>query len=1294
MSATAVRRVVSRLQPGGALTDAELVLAIGAPGTSREAAFAELVGRYGPMVLGVCRRVLGDAHAAEDAFQAVFLVLARKAELVRPPGAVGGWLYGVAVRTARKAKVAAARRRRYEMAVITPANVDGRCVAGALDHTELRAVIDEELAALPETHRAAIVLCDLQGKTRAEAACELGRAEGTVASWLARGRKALAVRLARRGVALPAAGLLAVAVPFVVSAELSSVAVGTLAGRGASPFVLALAESVMKSFAFAPKKLFAGACAVGALLAAVATAAAWPGRPPVPDLPATPPTAVAAPVPKPEAGSNGFLDHDGRIHSVSYAPGGKAFVSVGGGRAVVWEAGTQKRRFSVPAEFAAFSADGKSLFVLAEDEFRTLDAGTGKVQATKKRDKPEAIYRGTTAAFTADGSKWVEFDGNVHHLRGDFKGGAPALAGQRVSTRDEYKRIFGRGGAFSPDGTRFAGIHWKHAPEDANGVLSVWDAVTGVRTGALALPNSEAPAFSFAWSPDGTELAVGRYSVEVYDAKTLKLSRRFDAGWEEMTGRFSALAWSPDGKRLAAGRRVERSTSPPGRTGGVITGDTANVQLLDARTGAELQWFDGFPDNLPVMSLAFSPDGKRIVCGAGNFPDVIGFDPPAGAKTLRVLNVEEPSVRGMRGVAFGPDGSRYIVFRDGIIEVFDAATGKPLYTAGGEAGCLLADNGLVVLEPRLISLYDARGHRTAGRRPPNTKAKWEHAVFSPDGKRYALHFGQNVRVYDIATGAEAFWLEGQLEASGMSSGHQIAPTVQFTDDGKGLIVSRVKLTADGPLGAGVWSATDGKRLDTFVPNGKEQMEWAVPAPSGGTVAISFGTRVEIWATGNGAKNPVHRFASSWRVDSLAYSPDGTRIAVGSRKEVGGDGGKANRVRETVIQVFNATTGKEQHRFAERAVGRDCAALHLAFAPNGNQLLAGFSAAVGPGGAVKLYDVTPPAPAVAQDWAEVATLTDLKGNVNGVAVSPDGKLLAATDHMGMIAVWDAKTRKVLATVNRATKGAYGVAFSRDNKHLAVGSDTGVLGYELPGTKLAAWSENNVKFGRVSEVAFSPDGTRLAATDGYVTRVRSLAGKELWSFQSHPRPKGESVARRIAPAWSPDGKWLAVPSKGQDSGAWGVSLSPKGEGAPTRVLTGPKAPVTCVAWAPDGSFFVAGDEDGTVIAWDAKTDKEIWRRTFHGRDMPAGRVHALAVSPADGTVAAAVDMLSGMCPQRVVLLAPRDGEAVASGLWRMAPVTSVAWAPDGRSFVAGYGVSEFERLPAGGGAGAVVVWGRKP
>src|SRR5262249_22697344 len=147
------------------------------------------------MVLGVCRRILRHEQDAEDAFQATFLVLVRKAASLRSPRTLANWLHGVARRTALEARSSAAKRRAKEAALLP------RSVMPDDPWDDLRAVLDQELEQLAEKYRIAVVLCDLEGKTRKEVARQLGWAEGTVASRLARGRGILARRLARRGFA-------------------------------------------------------------------------------------------------------------------------------------------------------------------------------------------------------------------------------------------------------------------------------------------------------------------------------------------------------------------------------------------------------------------------------------------------------------------------------------------------------------------------------------------------------------------------------------------------------------------------------------------------------------------------------------------------------------------------------------------------------------------------------------------------------------------------------------------------------------------------------------------------------------------------------------------------------------------------------------------------------------------------------------------------------------------------------------------------------------------------------------
>jgi RNA polymerase sigma factor (sigma-70 family) len=247
------------LADGGA-TDGQLLE--GFVARRDEAAFEALVRRHGPMVLGVCRRILGSHHDAEDAFQATFLVLARKAASVRPRGLVGNFLYGVACNTARKALAAARRRREKEReAAAMP-----RPEAPDEVWRRLEPLLDQELPALPDRYRVPIVLCDLEGKTRKEAARQLGWAEGTVASRLARGRALLARRMGRHGLTLSGGAVAAAVGHGTASAALPGAPVAPLvkaaalfaAGRaGAAVGPAALAEGVLKAMLLARLKIAA-----------------------------------------------------------------------------------------------------------------------------------------------------------------------------------------------------------------------------------------------------------------------------------------------------------------------------------------------------------------------------------------------------------------------------------------------------------------------------------------------------------------------------------------------------------------------------------------------------------------------------------------------------------------------------------------------------------------------------------------------------------------------------------------------------------------------------------------------------------------------------------------------------------------------------------------------------------------------------------------------------------------------------------------------------------------------------
>lgn len=264
-----------------------------------EEAFAELVRRHGGMVLAVCRRVVRNAADADDVFQATFLVLARKAGAIRPPGAVGPWLYGVAFRTARESVRRAARRREKERRVPPREPIPEPPAA------DVRPILDAELARLPEKFRQVLVLCDMEGQSRGDAAALLRVPEGTVASRLARAREALADRLTRRGIGLGSgalAALLAEEARGSAPAELLGAATRAccaLGAGGASPGAVSLANAIL-----APRLRFliAGLVVVGVT---VAGWAATIGSPRAPDLPqvavATAPAAKPQPVTDPVA---------------------------------------------------------------------------------------------------------------------------------------------------------------------------------------------------------------------------------------------------------------------------------------------------------------------------------------------------------------------------------------------------------------------------------------------------------------------------------------------------------------------------------------------------------------------------------------------------------------------------------------------------------------------------------------------------------------------------------------------------------------------------------------------------------------------------------------------------------------------------------------------------------------------------------------------------------------------------------------------------------------------------------
>jgi RNA polymerase sigma factor (sigma-70 family) len=270
-------------------------------------AFEALVARHGPMVWGVCRRILRDAHDAEDAFQATFLVLARRAASIRDRTVLGPWLHAVASKTALRARANARRRRALERAAGPGADVDP---PDEPDHRELRGVLDEEIGRLPEKYRAPVTLCYFEGLTHDEAAARLRWPVGTVRGRLARARGRLRDRLTRRGVtlagALAAAGVAGeagrAASPTVVPTALFDATIRAAAALGASGLlpasgvvsasVYVLTQQTLRSLLMAKLTMAAAGLTVAGVLAAGSLVYAFQDP-----TPAAVPSAPAAPAP-------------------------------------------------------------------------------------------------------------------------------------------------------------------------------------------------------------------------------------------------------------------------------------------------------------------------------------------------------------------------------------------------------------------------------------------------------------------------------------------------------------------------------------------------------------------------------------------------------------------------------------------------------------------------------------------------------------------------------------------------------------------------------------------------------------------------------------------------------------------------------------------------------------------------------------------------------------------------------------------------------------------------------------
>jgi RNA polymerase sigma factor (sigma-70 family) len=406
-----------------------------------ETAFTTLVQRHGPLVLGVCRRMLRDAHEAEDAFQATFLVLARKAGAIRKPEALSSWLHGVAARVASRARSQGVQRRSRESQVMAMTRDNGAGTHDAFEpatglpeppsesvQRELRSLLDEELARLPDKYRLPMVLCYLEGKSNEEAAAQLQWTKGTVSGRLARARDLLRGRLVRRGLACSSAalvgGLVEAGARAAVPVSLETAAVDLAFARALSLTASSLAHGVLQAMLWGKIKMAAlpllvvglGAIVLGGLVVRLGAGAELIGTaPPLAqatetpvapntETPLAPDTAFVVFIKKGEAHPADGKERDDQVwiadadgknaRALTKTPGGKAAPCVSpDGKTIAFmnrkdgclytmtlDGGDEKRVSMHPTgEANVFTADGKGVAYLGAGKVNILDIETRQV---------------------------------------------------------------------------------------------------------------------------------------------------------------------------------------------------------------------------------------------------------------------------------------------------------------------------------------------------------------------------------------------------------------------------------------------------------------------------------------------------------------------------------------------------------------------------------------------------------------------------------------------------------------------------------------------------------------------------------------------------------------------------------------------------------------------------------------------------------------------------------------------------------------------------------------------------
>jgi len=592
----------------------------------------------------------------------------------------------------------------------------------------------------------------------------------------------------------------------------------------------------------------------------------------------------------------------------------------------------------------------------------------------------------------------------------------------------------------------------------------------------------------------------------------------------------TSVAFSPDGQRIVTGSFDQ------------------TAKIWDVASGRDLLTLKGH--SAEIRSVAFSPDGQRIV--TGSYDHTAKAWDAASGRELRTFKGHGAQIYS---VAFSPDSQRIVTgSADTTAKLWEAASGRELLTLSGHSALIWS----VAFSPdgqRIVTgSYDqtAKVWDAASARELLTlkghSAPIVSVAFSPDGQRIVTGSGdQTAKVWEAASGRGLLTLKGHSH---------IVRSVAFSPDGQRIVTGSLDQTAK------VWDAASGRELLTLKGHSATIFSVAFSPNGQRIVTGSRDQTAKLWgaASGLSADKPGRELLTlkghSAAVYSVAFSPDSQRIVTGSW--------------DHTAKVWDAASGRELRALKGHILG----VLSVAFSPDGQRIVTGSWDET-----AKVWEA---ASGLSADKAgrELLTLKGHGASIWSVAFSPNGQRIVTGSYDQTAKMWDAATGRELLTLKGHSARIWSVAFSPDGQRIVTGSDdqTAKIWDVAGGRELLTLKGHS---GLIKSVAFSPDSQRIVTGSGDQTaKVWDVAsGRELLTLKGH----GHQV-RSVA--FSPDGQRIVTGSADQTAKVWDAA-----SGRELLTLSGHTASIWSVAFSPDGQWIATGSEDQTAQIWEAARTEQV-------------------------------------------------------------------------------------------------------